>query len=69
MPLVIVPSPLLPTAAFATLSGVTCEGETATIVGTNGNNDITGTSGDDVIAALGGNDRIRAQGGDDLVCG
>jgi len=65
--------PPLPTAAFATTTttngGVTCEGETATIVGTNGNNDITGTSGRDVIAALGGNDRIRALGGDDIVCG
>jgi Ca2+-binding RTX toxin-like protein len=62
---------LLPTAAFATVNGggVTCEGETATIVGTNGNNDITGTSGNDVIAGLGGNDRIRALGGNDIVCG
>jgi len=61
---------LLPTAAFATVNGgVTCEGETATITGTNGNNDITGTSGDDVIAGLGGNDRIRALGGNDIVCG
>jgi PKD repeat protein len=48
----------------------TCEGETATIVGTPGNdNNIVGTSGRDVIAALGGNDRIRALGGNDLVCG
>jgi Ca2+-binding RTX toxin-like protein len=62
--------PPLPTAAFATVGGgVTCEGETATIVGTNGNNDITGTSGNDVIAGLGGNDRIRALGGNDIVCG
>ena len=60
-------------AAFATTTngggGITCEGETATIVGTNGNNDITGTSVNDVIAGLGGNDRIRAQGGNDIVCG
>jgi PKD repeat protein len=48
----------------------TCEGETATIVGTPGNdNNIVGTSGRDVIAALGGNDRVRALGGNDLVCG
>ena len=54
----------LPTA-FATINGgggVTREGETATIVGTNGNNDITGTSGNDVIAGLEGNDRIRSLG-------
>jgi PKD repeat protein len=48
----------------------TCEGETATIVGTPGSDpNIVGTSGRDVIAALGGNDRIRALGGNDLVCG
>jgi Ca2+-binding RTX toxin-like protein len=48
----------------------TCEGETATIVGTPGNdNNIVGTSDRDVIAALGGNDRVRALGGNDLVCG
>jgi hypothetical protein len=69
--------PIIPTntiipAAFATTTnggGITCEGETATILGTNGNNDIVGTSGSDVIAGLGGNDRIRALGGDDIVCG
>src|ERR687894_52395 len=56
------PTPPSPTA--------TCEGETATIVGTAGNdNNIVGTSGRDVIAALGGNDRISALGGNDLVCG
>ena len=48
----------------------TCEGETATIVGTPGNdNNIVGTSDRDVIAALGGNDRVRALDGNDLVCG
>jgi PKD repeat protein len=52
------------------LSTTTCEGETATIVGTPGNdNNIVGTSGPDVIAALEGNDRVRALGGNDLVCG
>ena len=64
------PTPLSLPAAFATTSGgVTCEGETATIVGTNGNDDIVGTSGNDVIVALGGDDSIRALGGNDLVCG
>jgi len=48
----------------------TCEGETATIVGTAGDDtNIVGTSDPDVIAARGGNDRIRALGGNDLVCG
>jgi Ca2+-binding RTX toxin-like protein len=51
-------------------STTTCEGETATIVGTPGNdNNIVGTSGPDVIAALEGNDRVRALDGNDLVCG
>jgi Ca2+-binding RTX toxin-like protein len=55
------PSPPLPP---------TCEGQTATIVGTpDDDNNIVGTSGQDVIAALGGNDRVRALGGNDLVCG
>jgi PKD repeat protein len=49
---------------------ITCEGQTATIVGTSGNdNNIRGTSGRDVIAALGGNDRISALAGNDIVCG
>ena len=57
------PSPLPPPAT-------TCEGETATIVGTPGNdNNIVGTSGRDVIAALGGDDRVHALDGNDLVCG
>jgi HYR domain/RTX calcium-binding nonapeptide repeat (4 copies) len=59
---------ITPQAAFATPS-VTCDGETATIVGTSGNNDIVGTSGDDVIAALAGNDIVSGGGGDDLICG
>jgi RTX calcium-binding nonapeptide repeat (4 copies) len=64
------PTPLSLPAAFATTNGgVTCEGETATIVGTNGNDDIVGTSGNDVIVALGGDDSIRALGENDLVCG
>jgi PKD repeat protein len=48
----------------------TCEGETATIVGTPGNDiNIVGTSGRDVITALGGDDRVHALDGNDLVCG
>ena len=41
---------------------VTCNGRTATIVGTAGNDTISGTSGPDVIAALGGNDVVRGLG-------
>ena len=47
----------------------TCKGQPATIVGTDGDNDITGTDGPDVIAALGGNDEVRSLGANDLVCG
>lgn len=45
-----------------------CKGEPATIVGTEGDDELLGTSGRDVIVALGGDDEIRAFGGDDLIC-
>ncbi len=46
-----------------------CDGLTATIVGTDGRDIITGTSWDDVIVGLGGNDRIDGGDGDDVICG
>ena len=55
-----------PVAAQAT---VTCEGQPATIVGTNGNDVIVGTRGNDVIVALGGDDIVRGGSGDDIICG
>ena len=49
---------------------ITCEGQTATIVGTSGNdNNIRGTSSRDVIAALGGNDIVCGGAGADTVDG
>ncbi|MDT5036262.1 MAG: hypothetical protein QOE03_1447 [Micromonosporaceae bacterium] len=45
-----------------------CNGRTATIVGTAGNDTITGTAGADVIAGLAGNDTISGLAGDDTVC-
>ncbi|HET7290391.1 MAG TPA: calcium-binding protein [Thermodesulfobacteriota bacterium] len=45
-----------------------CNGQVATIVGTNGPNLIFGTPGRDVIVGLGGNDDIRSGGGNDVVC-
>ena len=39
----------------------TCNGLEATIVGTNGNDDLEGTSGRDVIVGLGGQRRDRRQ--------
>jgi Ca2+-binding RTX toxin-like protein len=51
-------------------SGTTpkCDGKTASIVGTAGDDNLVGTQGNDVIAALAGNDRIRGGGGSDVIC-
>ena len=46
-----------------------CQGETPTIMGTNGNDDLNGTSGPNIINAGGGNDEVHARGGNNLVCG
>jgi uncharacterized repeat protein (TIGR01451 family) len=46
-----------------------CAGRRATIVGTEGDDQLTGTEGADVIAALSGTDRIEGLGGDDVICG
>src|SRR2546430_1059645 len=45
-------------------AGTTCNGLTATIVGTTGNDTLVGTAGNDVIAALAGDDTIDGAGGD-----
>ncbi len=47
----------------------TCDGRTATIIGTSGNDTLYGTPGPDVIVGLGGADVIYGLGGDDVVCG
>ncbi len=46
-----------------------CDGQPATIIGTEDDDDITGTPGDDIIVGLGGNDRIDGMAGNDLICG
>ena len=46
-----------------------CQGVRATIVGTDGHDDLVGTSGHDVIQAGAGRDDVQAMGGRDLVCG
>lgn len=46
----------------------TCGGLTATIEGTEGDDDLLGTTGPDVIAALEGNDTIVGRGGRDVIC-
>lgn len=45
-----------------------CFGRVATIVGTNGDDELIGTRGRDVIAARGGVDFIDGRGGRDLIC-
>lgn len=47
----------------------TCGGETATIVGTAGDDVLVGTPGPDVVVGLAGDDQLRGRGGDDLLCG
>jgi Ca2+-binding RTX toxin-like protein len=48
----------------------TCNGKPATIVGTDGGENIEGTRGPDVIVGLGGNDiNILGRGGSDVICG
>ena len=47
----------------------TCDGRTATIVGTNAADNLVGTEGSDVIVGLGGNDTILGLDGDDIICG
>lgn len=56
--------------AGATGSGVyTCEGERATIVGTDGDDVIRGTGDRDVIHARAGNDVVVRSAGADIICG
>lgn len=75
-------SPLLSTAAAALVAALlvpvpsaqaapppTCQGETATIVGTPADDHITATPDADVIVALAGDDTVLGLGGDDLICG
>ena len=47
----------------------TCKGQTATVFGTSGPDELEGTGGADVIVGLGGNDTIHGRGGSDLICG
>ncbi|WP_210649193.1 hypothetical protein [Nocardioides sp. SYSU D00065] len=57
---------LLAPISTATAAAETCQGQSATIVGTPGSQ-ITGTEGADVIVTNGAT-RVDALGGDDLVC-
>ncbi|MCH8062837.1 MAG: hypothetical protein IH861_10070 [Chloroflexi bacterium] len=46
-----------------------CAGERATLIGTDGDDEIFGTDRADVIVGFGGADRIEGLGGDDFICG
>jgi len=60
---------LLATAADGSAQDeLTCFGAPATIVGTQGNDQIVGTPGPDVIVTLGGDDSVIGLGGDDRIC-
>ncbi len=50
-------------------ANATCRGKAATIVGTDGDDDLMGTDGNDVIVALGGDDRVKGGKGNDRICG
>ncbi|HLF05103.1 MAG TPA: hypothetical protein VI855_07780, partial [Dehalococcoidia bacterium] len=45
-----------------------CNGFLATIVGTEGEDEVEGTSGPDVIVTFGDDDEIEGKGGDDIIC-
>lgn len=47
----------------------TCDGLTATLVGTDGKDTLIGTPGPDVIVGLGEVDVIKGKGGADVICG
>jgi len=47
----------------------TCDGLAATIVGTNGSEELDGTRGPDVIVGLGGDDWFHGNRGNDVICG
>jgi poly-gamma-glutamate capsule biosynthesis protein CapA/YwtB (metallophosphatase superfamily) len=47
---------------------VSCRGQVATILGTEGDDLVVGTPGDDVIVTRGGDDAVWAGGGNDLIC-
>ena len=62
-------APVGASADLATRAKPKCHGKIATIVGTNGSDEIHGTAGRDIIKAKRGSDDIEGKGGDDLICG
>jgi hypothetical protein len=45
-----------------------CNGATATLVGSKGDDKIVGTKDRDVIVGLGGTDKVKGRGGNDVIC-
>ena len=62
------PTPPPVTPPSTTRTTAQCNGEPATIVGTEVGETLNGTRGRDVIVGLGGDDIINAGKGDDLIC-
>ena len=60
---------VVPAQATNAADAAFCRAHRATIVGTNGDDNLVGTSGRDVIVGLGGKDTINGLGGDDWLCG
>ncbi len=60
---------LRPLPGCAAAEPLRCQGEPATIIGTDGDDILQGTPGRDVIWGGEGDDTIRAGAGDDVVCG
>jgi Ca2+-binding RTX toxin-like protein len=63
----VVVAPMSAEAGVAALVGATCQGRTATLVGSPHRDTLTGTAGDDVIVSNGSTE-VVAGDGDDVVC-
>lgn len=62
-------APAVLSFAPASAGGGTCQGQTATMVGTDGDDDLDGTVLPDVVVLGAGNDTFHGRQGDDVVCG
>jgi hypothetical protein len=69
MPALVAALAITPAVSAKSAPTSTCDGQTATIVGTSAADALVGTSGRDVIVGLGGNDKIQGGGGRDVICG
>jgi Ca2+-binding RTX toxin-like protein len=63
-----IPPSLLRLPSPPAVDDADCMGRPATIVGTDGNDNLIGTEGEDVISGLGGDDKIIGLGGVDFIC-